>query len=560
MNHRTMKTPVLFARRLPLLAAASLALGAPLAVFGQTAPDAGRLLQEAAPPLQPPRPAAVPHIDAPALTAAAPGGPQITVETVQITGNTVFTTERLKAALGAVEGRRFDLAGLRELANRLSAFYREAGYPFARAYVPTQDMASGALRIDVVEGRYGQVRARGDAAFTGGAASFLAPLHTGDVIASDPLERATLLLSDLPGIQVTPVVKPGAATGSGDLDVQVGRANRFDGEVGIDDDGDRYTGQYRAHASLDANSALAFGDQISARLMLTSENMWFGNLGYAAPLGGSGLRGQASVAHTYYKLGGEFADLDGTGTADVTSAGLSYPLLRSQARNLGISLGLTHKELLDRQGVAGTHSAKTSDSVPLTLNFDARDQWAGGGISYGTLTLAGGHLKLDATSLAADAGTARTRGDFTRFDLDVARIQTLTASTSLYAHLSGQWADKNLDSSESFGLGGASGVRAYPEGEACGDEGLLGQVELRYSAGAFSPYAFFDAGKVRFNVDSWTTGSNTRSLAGAGLGVRYAQGAWSAEGAIASRTSGGRPQSDSRDFNPAFWASVAYRF
>jgi hypothetical protein len=44
------------------------------------------------------------------------------------------------------------------------------------------------------------------------------------------------------------------------------------------------------------------------------------------------------------------------------------------------------------------------------------------------------------------------------------------------------------------------------------------------------------------------------------LGVRYAQAAWSAEGAIASRTSGGRPQSDSRDFNPAFWASVAYRF
>jgi hemolysin activation/secretion protein len=555
-----MKTFPPHARRTRFAVAISLALGTALPAVAQTAPDAGRLLQEATPPLQAPKPVAVPHIEAPALTDAAPGGVQVRVTSVEITGATVFTPARLAEVLGDVKGRSLDLSALRELANRLSAFYREAGYPFARAYVPAQDMGTGVLRIDIVEGRYGDVQARGDARFVAAAAPFLAPLHSGDVIASDPLERTTMVMSDLPGVHVTPILRPGAATGSGDLEVQLDRTAPFDGEVGIDNFGDRYTGQYRVRFDLNANSPFLLGDQIALHSMVTSENMWFGSLGYSAALGGSGLRAQASVAHTYYHLGGEFANLDGTGTADVTSAGLSYPLVRSQARNLSLSASFVHKELLDRQGAAGTRSAKSSNTVPVALNFDFRDALGGGGLSYGMVSVTPGHLDLDDGLAAIDASTARTRGNFAKINVDAARIQAVGGAVSLYGHVAAQWSSKNLDSSETFGLGGASGVRAYPEGEAYGDEGLLGQVEVRYAAGAFAPYAFFDAGKERTNANAWVAGKNTRSLGGVGIGARYTQDRWSADAALATRTFGGKPQSDGRDFRPAAWISCAYRF
>jgi hypothetical protein len=66
--------------------------------------------------------------------------------------------------------------------------------------------------------------------------------------------------------------------------------------------------------------------------------------------------------------------------------------------------------------------------------------------------------------------------------------------------VSGQTASKNLDSSEKFSLGGINGVRAYPQGEASGDEGYRGTVELRHNVMPnVQATVFYDWGKVTIN-------------------------------------------------------------
>jgi len=141
---------------------------------------------------------------------------------------------------------------------------------------------------------------------------------------------------------------------------------------------------------------------------------------------------------------------------------------------------------------------------------------------------------------------------------------TPVAGLTLFGRISRQWASKNLDSSEGFGVGGASGVRAYPQGEASGDEGWLAQIEVRYSLGAFSPYAFYDAGRVRINAKPESLAvapiPNQRAIEGAGLGVRYQQGPWNLDANLAWRTHGGLAQSDSRQRNPRMWITAGYRF
>ena len=539
--------------------AVALALTSSLPAWAQTAPpDAGRVLQQLAPPLEAPKPSPSLRIEAPVPATIAPGGAQVTVQTVQITGNTVFTEAELQAVLGDVSGKSLDLAGLRSLANRLGDHYRAAGYPFAQAYVPAQTVSNGTLRIEVVEGAYGDVRARGEAELATAAQAFLDALRPGQVIANAPLERVTLLLSDQPGIGITPLVRPGKAFGTGDLEVTVEKVKPLDVDIGVDNQGNYYTGRNRAHLSLSANSPFMLGDQVVLRALATGTGMWFGNLGYNLPLGASGLRAQVGYAHTYYELGKDFSSLQGTGTANVASAGLSYPLLRSQRSNLSLSVQALHKSLHDNQGAAGTFSDKSSNSLPVSLSFDHRDAWSG--LTYGSLTGTVGHLSLDPTLAATDASTARTRGGFTKLNLDLARLQTLSGALSAFGRLSTQWADKNLDSSEGFGLGGASGVRAYPEGEAFGDAGWLAQLELRYASGDFTPYAFYDAGQVKINAKPWASGSNKRSIGGPGVGVRYSHAGWSVNAAAAWRTQGGKPESDRRDFHSALWVSVGYHY
>jgi hemolysin activation/secretion protein len=99
----------------------------------------------------------------------------------------------------------------------------------------------------------------------------------------------------------------------------------------------------------------------------------------------------------------------------------------------------------------------------------------------------------------------------------------------LFARIDGQIASKNLDISEKMELGGMYAVRAYPEGEAYGDEGVVASVEARlqlpkWSASAMGDtqvFGFVDAGRIKLDSKPWAAGVNRRTLSGAGLGLSW---------------------------------------
>ena len=538
--------------RITRMAIAMLVLTPSAYVFAQQAPDAGATLQQQKQVPQLPRTGPSIGIQSPSTLSIAPGGPQVKLSQISIVGAAIFTESELHKLLGETVGKSFDLAGLRGLADQITTYYRSQGYPFARAVVPQQTLSDGVLRIEVIEGRYGQVQAMSeDAALAAQAQPWLAALASGAVIESSLLERTTLLLDDLPGIQTAPVIKPGQAVGTGDLDVRVTRSQPVDGSVGLDNHGNRYTGYNRVRAALNVNSPFMLGDQFSFMAMGSDKDLWLGSATYSAPIGASGLRANMGHAHTRYEIGRELASSQSQGTADVSSAGLSYPLVRSQKTNLTAAATWQHKRLKDDN--LNTSELKRSDVLPLSLQFDHRDSLGGGGITFGSVSWTYGELHRDAAN-----DSRNTRGSFNKFNLDVARLQSLQDNWSLYGRWSQQSANKNLDSSESLIGAGTSGVRAYPVGELSGDEGKLAQLELRYSAGVYAPYAFYDYARIRTNAKGE---SPVRSIAGAGVGMRYQRGAWSADAALAWRTQGNRPTDvNERDSKPRVWLSAAYRF
>jgi hemolysin activation/secretion protein len=549
-----------------------LALSAAWPALAADLPDAGRLLQENAPQIEAPRVSPEISIEAPAPSAVVPGGISVTLQSITISGNTLYDAATLTAVLGDVIGKSYDLAGFKQLANQITDYYRNHGYPFARAFIPAQPMTDGSLKIEVVEGKYGVANAVGsadqtarDESLTARAQAYLSPLKPGSVIESRQLERVTLILDDLPGIKAVPVIRPGQDVGSGDLNVKIERDSRVGGDVSVDNYGSRYTGRNRARANVHIDSPFTLGDQITASGLYTEENMWLGSLGYSLPLGSKGLRGNVSYAHTYYELGKDFTNLAAHGTAKVSTAGLSYPLMRSQQANLTVAANYQYKDLNDRQDVTSSNSSKNSNSLPITLNFDVRDTLGSGGITYGGIGWTHGNLKLDSALKATDQSSARTEGSFNKINLDLVRLQALPANFTLFGRVSAQWAGNNLDSSESFGLGGSSGVRAYPSGEGYGDEGWLGQLELRYNttlanAASVSPYAFYDSGRLKINHTTWDNSVNHRTISGAGLGMRAGFKKFSADASLAWRTHGGIAQSDTKHETPMAWLTAGYRF
>ncbi len=540
---------------------ASLALLALLlsqASQAQTAPDAGRLLQEQHREI--PLPKTVDFkIEAPSAQRAAPGGPQVMLSNVQFEGNSALDSITLEACLGTASlGKPYDLAGLQDLADKVSACYRAAGYPLARAFVAAQTMEGGNLRLQIIEGRYGEVRLVGDEKAQT-AASFLTPLKPGEVITNASLERATLLLSDLPGYWLQPVMQPGEAEGTGDLTLNMQRTDLITGQLGADNMGNLYTGLYRARLDMQVNSPLTAGDQLTVNIVKSAGDMTLGTMAYSFPAWGDGLRLQASLSKTEYRLGDEFTKANAYGASDVASVGMSYSWLRSGGRNLNLNGQIQKKRMHDLK--EDLDNQKSSELLTLAINFDQRDDWLGGGVTYGSLSYFSGKLFLDAELLEIDTETLHAAGNFSKLTLDVVRKQALPNDLEANLRFLGQWTDKNLDSSEKLVLGGANGVRAYPTGEALGDKGWLVQAELRGQWEQFSPYLFLDAGAVQKFVRPWDpSASNNRNLAGAGIGIRTTYEDWSADASLAWRMEGGVPQSDPNDRVPRLWVSLNYRF
>ncbi|MDB5472018.1 MAG: Polypeptide-transport-associated domain protein ShlB-type [Caulobacter sp.] len=512
-----------------LIAAVVLASGQ--AALAQSPPAVGGQLQQIPPPVVQQKPA--PGIDfdrAKPAPDAAPSGPQVRVDSLRVSGATLFTEAELVAATGFVPGAELTLPELRNLAAAVARFYNSRGYFLAQAYLPAQAIEGGTVTIAVIEGRYGAVSLRNESGLSGPVADhILRGLDSGDPVAIGPLERRLLLLSDIPGIAVRSTLSPGTEVGTSDLVVDLTDARRITGSLEADNAGNRYTGAYRLGGSVNFNNPTGLGDQISLRLLASTEGLAYGRAAWQAPVGDATVG--VAYTHLTYELGHEFEALDASGTADIASLFASYPLIRSRNHNLYALASIDAKWLTDEIGLVGQVSDKTSRAFTLGLRGASHDELGGGGWTTWWAAWTAGELQIeDPAERAADALAGRTHGDFGKLQFSLTRLQTVAGPFSLYGAVRGQFATDNLDSSEKMELGGAYGVRAYPEGEAYGDQGYIATMEarLRLDAwtsdlpGRFQLIGFVDGGEVDFAHDPWFTGSNHASRSGYGAGLLWA--------------------------------------
>jgi len=78
------------------------------------------------------------------------------VKTLRISGNTLFDTPTLHTLVADAEGKTLTLTQLDELAARITGYYQSHGYPLVRAFIPTQTIRAGLLRIEIIETRNGK--------------------------------------------------------------------------------------------------------------------------------------------------------------------------------------------------------------------------------------------------------------------------------------------------------------------------------------------------------------------------------------------------------------------
>jgi hemolysin activation/secretion protein len=573
--------PELTARRTRRPHARSLAFAcfclASATAMAQQRPDAGQVLEQTKQPLRLPPPSEPVLPKPPDPKPALPASPQLRVKIDQFafSGNTLFSEAQLQPIVQEFIGKELDFTGLNEAATKVRAFYRARGYFLAQAYLPRQVIREGRVEIAVIEGRIGQVELDRDpnARFADSLLVGIVGSHLkqGQVITEVGLERPLLLINDLPGAGVVSEIRPSKTIGAADLRVNVDQSPaRISGFVDADNEGNRFTGEYRFGTNLNWNTPLGYGDQATFRGFVSDEGMWYTRFAYLVPAGYYGTRVGVSYTRFDYRLAKDFATLQANGEGEVKSIYAFHPVVRTRNTNFIVQAAYEDKKLIDRiESQASIEEREISD-VKLGFVGDFRDGFLGGGLNAYSFTYTRGDLGIEPPAvLALDLAGHNTQGTFTKYNFDARRLQRVTENLNVLLSVSAQRAVKNLASAEKFSLGGPNGVRAYPVGEATADTGVLSSLEGRFIVPGYkllgadlTLLAFYDYGWARINEQPLPSDSeNIRSISGFGVGATLgAEGSFILRASIASRASGDAPQSDPADRNPRVWLQAVKWF
>ena len=414
--------------------------------------------------------------------------------------------------------RTLSEADVNALLAELTNDARRHGYPAAAAYLPPQTHSDGTLTIRILAGRYGKINIENSAAVSDGQLKRMThALREGAAIEGKSLETALYNIAALGGIEAAGLLSPGTAFGTSDLTIRVKDGKRQSYVLYSENYGSETSGRYRYGLQGSFENLTKSGDRLSLGVTRSNKDLHNYSVSYSHPVGADGTVLGLGVSRMDYELSGAFRSLGAEGTADTLSFFGTTPLRRTAGSSLAVTYGWDGRRLKDEYKKVGMTLEKHSSTFHLGIKGEERQQrtsW-----SY-DLTGYYGHLGADSDWARRQMARAGTDGSFAKGVLNLNLRQKIGDRWNIGLKAQAQKAGTNLDSSEEIYLGGASGVRAYPQGEVSGDNGCLGSIELSYRTDVPNLVlsTYFDLGHVQYANDG-KDGSET--LKGWGIGVSY---------------------------------------
>jgi len=456
------------------------------------------------------------------------------IKSVKVTGNTLFGQDEVDAIFKAAIGPAVTLASLREAAERLEARFREKGYFLTRVFVPPQQVKDGIFEVQVIEGYLSAVYVDGapNDSLRQRIEAITGPLLNKRPIDLATIERALLLINDLPGVIGTSLLRQGAELGASEIVVTV--AQLPDSHlVTFNNTGSRTVGPI----TLGVNSTLfnPFGRSGSLNLGVTAggdleniDELQALNLRYSVPVGTNGaifsFGGLASNAIP----GGTIRELGIRAISESVSPRLRLPLLRTRPNSVFLDLGVAVNRSRVILGSAAPEA--TLLTFDKTTVAEATVSWVQNGWGNGTTNASLGLFHslpiIDHTRLP-DAKTNVKDEDFFKLNVSLNRIQqTSIKGMSILGQIQGQWTDDRLPTGEFVAFGGIGIARGFDGGASAGDKGIGGLLEVRYDSsisrqpyiGNIQFYAFVDGGKAFLNDPA---GTPPPKLSSNGFGMRF---------------------------------------
>lgn len=468
--------------------------------------------------------APIPGASPPPPADAAPAQDTV-LAAVVIEGARVLSPADLAPIYEPFLARRVSMEDIAAIAERITARFREEGYFLTRAFVPPQSLATGVVRIRVLEGSIEETEVVGSDHRAAVVGDHLGRIRAERPIRLGTLERSLLLIGDIPGLVVgdARLEELERATGRFKLTVDIER-DRFDLFSSIDNRGDPDAGRTQLWTS---GSVLGIGpvvDRLQVGVFTVPEaprELMYGEVKATRLIGSDGVEIEARFSASESEPGP-----DGTETLSTDSesrratATLSVPVYRRRDASYWGRFQLDARTVEDSQ--AGTPIL--TDHLRVGRAAIQGSTSLIGGNTWSRLEVSVGSSSFGASSEGTDRSRVDADGSFAKVNVELSHYRDLTDVVGIYGYVAGQYADDSLLSAEEFGVGGLPAGRGYEYSEISGEHGVAGLMELRYGRSVdasllrfYQVYGFFDAGVV------WNEGAledPRDTLASTGIGLR----------------------------------------
>lgn len=474
------------------------------------------------------------------------GQGEVTLTSVRAQGARSVRQDAIDAATADLLNRPLDLGVICEARDRVAALYIRDGRPLTRVELPEQRISGGALTLQVTEGYFAGATIENGAAHGPSAAlaqAYLDSLQTGSPAEWREIERALLLVREIPGADVQLALRPSSA-GEGALEAVARFAprRRLDLTLGAQQQGSEELGRTAVSARIDANSFTRWGERTTlVASVSTTGAQQVVQLIEEVRLGSSGLLLTGDLAYSRSRPEGALEPLDLDGEAWIGRIGLAYPVLKSRSASVTIAGRFESVDQENDLGLFGTPISLFEDQLRVVSAEGSwlwRPQTAPGFATAGTVEVRRGLDALGASD-AGDALLSRAEGrpDFTSVRVRGRVRQALQPETGLgpwvSAAVEAQWADGPLLAYEEQQLGNYTIGRGFDPGSASGDRGAGLQLEAGWTVvrgGAmFEPFIFIDAVDLRnedaggLDSSAWSVGAGVRGrAAGVDFSLTYA--------------------------------------
>ncbi|MBQ9245976.1 ShlB/FhaC/HecB family hemolysin secretion/activation protein [bacterium] len=393
------------------------------------------------------------------------------VENIEVTPSQILTVYEIENIINDYTKTNVKMEQLQEAVNKINKLYLEKGFVTARAFLPPQTIENGVIRIELVEGKVGNVTITDNKWTKTKYIEDRLGLNKGDIFNIKQYEQDLMIFNRYnDNVELTTTLMPGQSQmGTTDVDVQTHEKLPFHVTALMDNAGRSTIGKYRGGLMLQDDSLFGYRDRLTVGAYANRYSVTpFAD--YNIPVNKKDGRIGASFSSSNSKIGHGPYEM-----FNIRSRSLNYslyytqPIYRKPWTELSSTTSISYKKAATSFDHVDLYRDNiTSAQTGLNFRYDtAKGIWyLNQNVSYAFPI-----LDNDSNYLKVDGGLLRLH------DFGHGFIGTLRGN---YQFIPNKRVVPYVDQ---FMAGGSATARGYSEGLLVGRDGYLLSAELQFPIG-----------------------------------------------------------------------------